>query len=82
MTPPNTNPTSLREIIQNIRDDAIAEHKGWQGSPYEAEAAILKHFEQIVERAKPEISCLEHYSEIEKHLDQYEQNLKELLKLS
>ena len=30
----------LDEIIQNIKDDAIAHHKKWQGSPYEAKQAI------------------------------------------
>ncbi len=30
----------LDDIIQNIKDEAIAEHKGWQGSDYVAKPDI------------------------------------------
>ena len=47
------NTQELDEILQNVRDDAVATQKGWQGSPYEAKQAITSLIKELVAEAKP-----------------------------
>ena len=82
------NIQELDEILQNVRDDAVATQKGWQGSPYEAKQAITSLIKELVAEAKPERKSTEDYGSWEdghrnagwnKCLDQLEQNLLKAL---
>lgn len=52
----------LEEIIQNIKDDCIANIKGWQGSSYEALKALQAYAQtQRIQGAIAELKLIPHW---------------------
>lgn len=66
------------EILTRFADGEYSKHWVDERKTYtklEAKQALTSLYKELVAEAKPEVNCIEHYKEIEQHLDQFEQNL-------
>ena len=69
--------TNYNERLDEILDDFFT--IGTERHISELKQSITSLIKELVDEAKPEVNCIEHYKEIEQYLDQFEQNLlKEL----